>query len=399
MSEERKEKSDQFAMVYHDVLHDPLISDSAAIIYGMLLSKCYQDTSTFVTNKKLCVDSGKSDTAVRNAMKVLKDNGYIVVTGSNNSRLIYPKHLTPDLSNVVQTPNNRVFTEKQHRYMEACILNWGARVKVGEFERVAGAQHKMKPLGVGQSKTVWRIHQYLKDASKGNLDFYDMYIDKVTTSWAEKTGITREKVAKSTQTLKDVLKTHLDLLKAGTEKEGFRLLPNSLEHFFIQTQKTPENKAIVSSWFLYWLCKDQIVEEQKAKQIKDIKPIQRKYPDQHGTIYRKIDELFKVNRKKLEKTTTELQNQCLLLSEAVIEEIKIKKKSAPKSLASLSIPTLTEHLEEFIKSLEYMGDNLTPAALLPGRRSWNNMIGFLADKVDPCYKARYKFLEHTVNTP
>lgn len=395
MSEERNEKSIQYGKVYHELLLDPMITDSAAIIYGILVSSCHRDTMTYVSNKKIASHSGKSQTAIKNAIKLLEANNYIVVTGSHNSRLIYPKHLTLDLSNVVQTPNNRIFNEKQHKYMDACVTNWGERVKVGEFERVAGAQHKLKPLGVGQSKTVWRIYQYLQDASKGNVEFYDKYVDKLTASWLEKTGISRDKVEKSNKTLKEALKIHLDLLKQGIEKEGFRKIPNSLEHFFVQTQKTPENQSIVSSWFLYWVCKDEIVKENITKQKENIQPLKRKYPDSNTQYYKAVGAIFKVNIKKLEKTPTELNNQVILLAEAVIDEIKEKNKTLPKK-AKLSTATLSTDLEAFLKVAgEYM-HNFNPTQFMPGRRSWNGFIDYLADKQDPCYKATFKPLYHTI---
>jgi hypothetical protein len=394
MSNPDNQKQDRFARVFYDVLLDPTINDSASLVYGMLISSCYGNTNTFISNVKLSEQSGKSLSSIKNALTLLKEQNYIVVTGSNRTRLIFPKHLTPDLTDIVQTPNTRIFNEREHKFMEACLAPWGERVKVGEFEKVAGALHKLSPRGMGQTKTVWRIHQYLQDANQGNLLFYDRYIDKLTTSWLEKTGITREKVLNSTKTLKDVLKTHLDLLRAGEKKEGFRLIPNSLEHFFIQTQKTPENKPIVSSWFLYWLCKDQIVAENIIKQKENVPVLQRKYPDKFTQYYKTVGEVFGVNINKLDKSPTLLNNQVLLLSEAIIDEIKEKNRYLAKK-AKLNVSTLTEDIQEFLKSQDYISQ-FNPTQFMPSRKSWNNMVDHLAGKTDECYKKTFDVLYHDV---
>lgn len=241
--------------------------------------------------------------------------------------------------------------------------------------------HSLKPIESNQTQIVYNSFSYLLSAINGPVEFLQKYKSELDEKWLEKYNINEESL---TSIPKDVLKKVLNnyasgLVKGQKIKEENYILSSRLSEFFMyktHIRSGQADKAKTISWYLYSCIKLA----GKAE-----KPLERKYPDSYTSIYNKIDKLFGVNRKQLDKTSTALQNDCYRLAEDLIDNITLKKKKLKEEgirVCRYQTSNLYQDFEDFYKTTSFMTDNVrtNPTTFMSNRNSWNNFIDFLRDK-------------------
>ena len=334
--------------------------------------------------------SGRNHTTlngnVTNDINTYKDT-LIDQESSSKDKLGDESPLANNISNS-SIGNKRVIPIKDYNKFRSWVKAWNGKKET--------TNHILKEQDKNQSKVIFNAYTYLTEAFIGLDNFYDKYNAELDPVWLTRNKITKETVLESLKTLelKDLLSSHSNWLKnnAVGAKEDFMIPTKKLDEFFIFERSRDDTGSVKRSWLLYWLCKPLKMEQKKAEQV--IPPLERKYPDKFTQYYKSVGEVFNVNINKLEKTPVTLNNQVILLSEAIIEEIKEKNRYLAKK-AKLNISTLTEDIQEFLKSQDYISQ-FNPTQFMPTRKSWNNMIDFLAGKTDECYKKTFDVLYHDV---
>jgi hypothetical protein len=276
-------------------------------------------------------------------------------------------------------------------------------------DKVGTTSHTVKSQEQTQQKNVWRMFLYTQEAFKGFLSFYDNYIEDLDEGWMKRNAITRENIIEASK--KNTLKTLLtdytaQLIKGQTVKDNNTHLVNKFDEFFLTEKVAPANEKgfVKKSLMLQWLCRSIRLADQKENK-KEL-PIQRKH-ETHKSMYPMIDKLFGVNRKKLDKTTVDLQNQCIRLADALIDEIILKKltlkekrktdKSIPK-LPSYQINSLVNDFNAYHPTTEiYLKNWQLPRTFMPGRKSWNTFVDYLANKPDNKHEVKlFNIYKHDV---
>jgi hypothetical protein len=398
MEETTKIKS--YISIPEVILSNPDISANAKLLYGVILSRSKIKSKgakmewAFTSNTDYMETLKITQSALSRSLAELKEHNLITIVGLNHTRKIFPEYdlfcTDTPLEKESSLPN--LITQEQHTLLRPYLSTWGKRVSIPDGSSgKAGTKHTLVSIDKSQGANIIKILSYLTFANESPITFFRKYKSKLDPKWLASNNITEENILSSTVTFKDSLRIHLDLLQKGTEKEnGFKLV-SGLDDFFLGTIYKKDQSNAFISWFLYWICKPTSLEIKREEYV--ILPLTRKYPDKFTQYYKAVGESFNVNLNRLDKTPTELNNQVLLLAEALIDDIREKNKTLPKK-AKISPATLPEDVKEFLKTQEFIA-NFNPTQFMPGRRSWNNLITFLSEKTDPCYRKSFDVLRCT----
>lgn len=407
-----------YSVILPSVLYNKNLDDGSKILFTIIYSYCSLHGGCTANNERLCELTFSSKSVVSKRLSKLEEYDFITrkverdiknqVTGRTifvrlteeefemTKKSIKNEALDAFKKNIRKTPEkeeeiiggeltSKLFTETEHKAISYLFTKWGTK----------GTKHKLRSVNKEQTSMAWNILYLYKLIKTDKEKYFNHLLPTLDPKWLKSNNITLDNFINSTLTFEEALEGHLSLLSDKPFYVSYCKVSNSLLDFMGNYRTDQYKRPIGKSWYLFWACKeasDKIKEDKKV-----IPPISKKYPNNYSFIYKKVDSIFGVNRKKLENSTVEIQNGCIELSEGIINNIILIKKQKGAQLSSLQTPNLPLYLEEFMTEQKKFIGNFIPNVFLPGRKSWNNFIDFLAKKSgDPCYYPYYDKLKQEV---